>query len=102
MQAQFLQERADACSEEGLAIVNQFMYEKDTRLWRPALMYYAAARGAELSFKDLFHDLGAYVQVRVVVTTANSSMQLLQCLKLNQVRPWEIYCFSNVVIQLFA
>lgn len=62
-QAQFLQERADACSEEGLAIVNQFMYEKDTRLWRPALMYYAAARASELGFKELFDDLGAYVQV---------------------------------------
>eukprot|EP00854_Cymbomonas_tetramitiformis_P009934 gene9934-11763_t len=57
----FQQERYEAVSEEGLAIVNQYLHEKDKRLWRPALMYYAAAKGAEMSFVELFEDLGQYV-----------------------------------------
>ena len=56
------QERADACSEEGLAICNQYMFEHEPRMWRPALMYWAAAHGAELGFRDLFHALQRYVQ----------------------------------------
>ena len=56
--AAHLREREEHSSEEGLAIVNQYLAEADQRLWWPALKYYAAALASEVGFRDLFAALG--------------------------------------------
>lgn len=48
--AAHIREKEEHTSEEGVAIVNQYLAECDQRLWRPALMYVAAAKAWELGF----------------------------------------------------
>ena len=48
--AAHISEKEEHTSEEGVAIVNQYIAECDQRLWRPALMYVAAAKAWELGF----------------------------------------------------
>ena len=56
-----LREKEEHTSEEGTAIVNQYMAEADYRMWRPALMYVAAAKAWELGFVGLWEYLGRWV-----------------------------------------
>eukprot|EP00656_Telonema_subtile_P003398 TRINITY_DN11556_c0_g1_i1.p1 TRINITY_DN11556_c0_g1~~TRINITY_DN11556_c0_g1_i1.p1 ORF type:complete len:129 (+),score=39.21 TRINITY_DN11556_c0_g1_i1:381-767(+) len=43
-------------SEEGLACLNTHL-DSDPHMWKAALNYYCAVRGAELSFAELFAEL---------------------------------------------
>lgn len=60
--AAHVREKEEHTSEEGTAIVNQYLVEPDQRLWRPALMYVAAAKAWETSFVELWKYLGRWVE----------------------------------------
>lgn len=56
--------RESGASEEGLASLHSMLGCPDPShryLWNAALLYYAAAKGAELNFFELFDDLGKWV-----------------------------------------
>jgi len=56
--------RISMSTEEGLASLHTILgYPDDAQyLWSAALLYYCAARGSELNFKELFHDLEQYIE----------------------------------------
>lgn len=56
-----LREAQEHVSEEGLAVVNQYIAEKQKGMWRPALMYWAAAKGSTMGFAQLYAALKEYV-----------------------------------------
>ncbi|KAM3858051.1 putative tyrosine carboxypeptidase MATCAP2 [Diretmus argenteus] len=49
-------------TEEGLASIHSVLFRKDPTLWRAALLYYTVYRASQMSFSQLFHDLGRFVQ----------------------------------------
>ena len=48
-------------TEEGLASLHSVIFRKEPCLWRAALLYYATSQAARMSFKELFADLGKFV-----------------------------------------
>lgn len=49
-------------TEEGLASLHSVLYRKDPSLWRAAVLYYTVYKASQMSLKELFRDLGQYVQ----------------------------------------
>lgn len=49
-------------TEEGLASIHSVLFRKDPTLWRAALLYYTVYQASHMSFSQLFHDLGHFVQ----------------------------------------
>ncbi|XP_068560714.1 putative tyrosine carboxypeptidase MATCAP2 [Cebidichthys violaceus] len=49
-------------TEEGLASIHSVLFRKDPTLWRAALLYYTVYQAGRMSFSQLFHDLGRFVQ----------------------------------------
>ncbi|XP_041377124.1 uncharacterized protein KIAA0895-like [Gigantopelta aegis] len=48
-------------TEEGLATLHSVIFRPDPCLWRAALLYYTAHKASQMSFKELFHDMGHFV-----------------------------------------
>ncbi|XP_062414647.1 putative tyrosine carboxypeptidase MATCAP2 [Pungitius pungitius] len=49
-------------TEEGLASIHSVLFRKDPTLWRAALLYYTVYQASRMSFAQLFHKLGRFVQ----------------------------------------
>ncbi|MEQ2306488.1 hypothetical protein AMECASPLE_008788 [Ameca splendens] len=49
-------------TEEGLASIHSVLFRKDPTLWRAALLYYTVYQARHMSFSQLFHNLGHFVQ----------------------------------------
>ncbi|CAN9504157.1 unnamed protein product [Ophioblennius macclurei] len=49
-------------TEEGLASIHSVLFRKDPTLWRAALLYYTVYQAGHMSFSQLFHSLGHFVQ----------------------------------------
>ncbi|CAH1268768.1 KIAA0895L [Branchiostoma lanceolatum] len=49
-------------TEEGLASLHSVLYRRHPFLWRAALLYYTAYRASQMSFSNLFKDLGRFVR----------------------------------------
>ncbi|KAM4724850.1 putative tyrosine carboxypeptidase MATCAP2 [Anableps anableps] len=49
-------------TEEGLASIHSVLFRKDPTLWRAALLYYTVYQARHMSFSQLFHNLGRFVQ----------------------------------------
>lgn len=49
-------------TEEGLASLHSVLFRKDPCLWRAAVLYYTVYKASQMSLKELFKDLGQYVQ----------------------------------------
>ncbi|XP_026205985.1 uncharacterized protein KIAA0895 isoform X2 [Anabas testudineus] len=49
-------------TEEGLASIHSVLFRKDPTLWRAALLYYTVYQASQMSFTQLFHNLGRFVQ----------------------------------------
>ncbi|GLD63037.1 uncharacterized protein AKAME5_001469100 [Lates japonicus] len=49
-------------TEEGLASIHSVLFRKDPTLWRAALLYYTVYQASHMSFSQLFHNLGCFVQ----------------------------------------
>ncbi|KAM3597088.1 uncharacterized protein V6R79_025758 [Siganus canaliculatus] len=49
-------------TEEGLASIHSVLFRKDPTLWRAALLYYTVYQASNMSFSQLFHSLGRFVQ----------------------------------------
>uniref|UniRef100_H2Z5I7 Uncharacterized protein n=1 Tax=Ciona savignyi TaxID=51511 RepID=H2Z5I7_CIOSA len=48
-------------TEEGLASIHSVLMRKDPSLWRSAILYYTVYKASQMSFCDLFEDLGQYM-----------------------------------------
>nr|XP_056713522.1 putative tyrosine carboxypeptidase MATCAP2 isoform X1 [Euleptes europaea] len=49
-------------TEEGLASIHSVLFRKDPFLWRAALLYYTVYQASQMSFSDLFQDIGRFVK----------------------------------------
>ncbi|XP_040585711.1 uncharacterized protein KIAA0895 homolog isoform X2 [Mesocricetus auratus] len=49
-------------TEEGLASIHSVLFRKDPFLWRAALLYYTVYQASQMSFCELFRDIGKFVQ----------------------------------------
>ncbi|XP_015445035.2 uncharacterized protein KIAA0895 homolog isoform X4 [Pteropus alecto] len=49
-------------TEEGLASLHSVLFRKDPFLWRAALLYYTVYRASQMSFCELFRDIGKFVK----------------------------------------
>ncbi|XP_033831306.1 putative tyrosine carboxypeptidase MATCAP2 [Periophthalmus magnuspinnatus] len=49
-------------TEEGLASIHSVLYRRDPTLWRAALLYYTVYQASSMSFCQLFHCLGRFLQ----------------------------------------
>ncbi|XP_072184814.1 putative tyrosine carboxypeptidase MATCAP2 isoform X1 [Excalfactoria chinensis] len=49
-------------TEEGLASIHSVLFRKDPFLWRAALLYYTVYQASQMSFSQLFQDVGKFVQ----------------------------------------
>ncbi|XP_026156879.1 uncharacterized protein KIAA0895 isoform X2 [Mastacembelus armatus] len=49
-------------TEEGLASIHSVLFRKDPTLWRAALLYYTVYQASHMSFSQVFHNLGQFVQ----------------------------------------
>ncbi|KAM9838595.1 putative tyrosine carboxypeptidase MATCAP2 [Aulostomus maculatus] len=49
-------------TEEGLASIHSVLFRRDPTLWRAALLYYTVYQASHMSFSQLFHNLGRFVQ----------------------------------------
>ncbi|XP_039941029.1 putative tyrosine carboxypeptidase MATCAP2 isoform X1 [Hirundo rustica] len=49
-------------TEEGLASIHSVLFRKDPFLWRAALLYYTVYQASQMSFSQLFHDVGKFVE----------------------------------------
>uniref|UniRef100_A0A8D0GV32 Microtubule associated tyrosine carboxypeptidase 2 n=1 Tax=Sphenodon punctatus TaxID=8508 RepID=A0A8D0GV32_SPHPU len=48
-------------TEEGLASIHSVLFRKDPFLWRAALLYYTVYQASQMSFSQLFQDVGRFV-----------------------------------------
>ncbi|XP_063160107.1 putative tyrosine carboxypeptidase MATCAP2 isoform X1 [Candoia aspera] len=48
-------------TEEGLASIHSVLLRKDPFLWRAALLYYTVYQASQMSFSQLFQDIGRFV-----------------------------------------
>ncbi|XP_038628272.1 uncharacterized protein KIAA0895 homolog [Tachyglossus aculeatus] len=49
-------------TEEGLASLHSVLLRKDPFLWRAALLYYTVYQASQMSFSELFQNVGKFVQ----------------------------------------
>ncbi|XP_006887689.1 PREDICTED: uncharacterized protein KIAA0895 homolog [Elephantulus edwardii] len=49
-------------TEEGLASIHSVLFRKDPFLWRAALLYYTVYQASQMSFCELFRDIGRFVK----------------------------------------
>ncbi|XP_024151622.1 uncharacterized protein KIAA0895 [Oryzias melastigma] len=49
-------------TEEGLASIHSVLFRRDPTLWRAAMLYYTVYQASRMSFCQLFHDLGRFMQ----------------------------------------
>ncbi|KAK7899606.1 hypothetical protein WMY93_020459 [Mugilogobius chulae] len=49
-------------TEEGLASIHSVLFRRDPTLWRAALLYYTVYQASSMSFCQLFHCLGRFLQ----------------------------------------
>ncbi|XP_072365838.1 putative tyrosine carboxypeptidase MATCAP2 isoform X3 [Scyliorhinus torazame] len=49
-------------TEEGLASIHSVLFHKDPFLWRAALLYYTVYQASHMSFRELFQDIGKFVE----------------------------------------
>ncbi|XP_074756901.1 putative tyrosine carboxypeptidase MATCAP2 isoform X3 [Athene noctua] len=49
-------------TEEGLASIHSVLFRKDPFLWRAALLYYTVYQASQMSFSQLFEDVGKFVK----------------------------------------
>ena len=49
-------------TEEGLASIHSVLFRKDPFLWRAALLYYTVYQAGQMSFCELFEDIGRFVK----------------------------------------
>ncbi|KAK5855491.1 hypothetical protein PBY51_005589 [Eleginops maclovinus] len=49
-------------TEEGLASLHSVLFRKDPTLWRAALLYFTVYQASSMSFCQLFHSLGRFLQ----------------------------------------
>nr|XP_048302585.1 uncharacterized protein KIAA0895 homolog isoform X9 [Myodes glareolus] len=49
-------------TEEGLASIHSVLFRKDPFLWRAALLYYTVYQASQMSFCELFKDIGKFVK----------------------------------------
>uniref|UniRef100_A0A8I6GKN7 Microtubule associated tyrosine carboxypeptidase 2 n=1 Tax=Rattus norvegicus TaxID=10116 RepID=A0A8I6GKN7_RAT len=49
-------------TEEGLASIHSVLFRKDPFLWRAALLYYTVYQASQMSFCELFKDIGRFVK----------------------------------------
>ncbi|XP_059509001.1 putative tyrosine carboxypeptidase MATCAP2 isoform X2 [Stegostoma tigrinum] len=49
-------------TEEGLASIHSVLFHKDPFLWRAALLYYTVYQASHMSFRELFLDIGKFVE----------------------------------------
>ncbi|KAJ6662052.1 hypothetical protein lerEdw1_012899 [Lerista edwardsae] len=49
-------------TEEGLASIHSVLFRKDPFLWRAALLYYTVYQASQMSFSELFQDVGRFVK----------------------------------------
>ncbi|XP_040820703.1 uncharacterized protein KIAA0895 homolog isoform X1 [Ochotona curzoniae] len=49
-------------TEEGLASLHSVLFRKDPFLWRAALLYYTVYQASQMSFCELFEDIGKFVK----------------------------------------
>ncbi|XP_044531029.1 uncharacterized protein KIAA0895 homolog isoform X1 [Gracilinanus agilis] len=49
-------------TEEGLASIHSVLFRKDPLLWRAALLYYTVYQASQMSFRELFQDVGKFVK----------------------------------------
>ncbi|XP_008330084.2 uncharacterized protein KIAA0895 [Cynoglossus semilaevis] len=49
-------------TEEGLASIHSVLFRRDPILWRAALLYYTVYQASQMSFSQLFCNLGNFVQ----------------------------------------
>ncbi|XP_062985717.1 putative tyrosine carboxypeptidase MATCAP2 [Elgaria multicarinata webbii] len=49
-------------TEEGLASIHSVLFRKDPFLWRAALLYYTVYQASQMSFRQLFEDIGRFVR----------------------------------------
>ncbi|XP_048195425.1 uncharacterized protein KIAA0895 homolog isoform X3 [Perognathus longimembris pacificus] len=49
-------------TEEGLASIHSVLFRKDPFLWRAALLYYTVYQASQMSFCELFEDIGKFVK----------------------------------------
>uniref|UniRef100_A0A8B9UKY0 KIAA0895 n=1 Tax=Anas zonorhyncha TaxID=75864 RepID=A0A8B9UKY0_9AVES len=49
-------------TEEGLASIHSVLFRKDPLLWRAALLYYTVYQASQMSFSQLFQDVGKFVK----------------------------------------
>ncbi|KAH1178009.1 uncharacterized protein KIAA0895 homolog isoform X2 [Mauremys mutica] len=49
-------------TEEGLASIHSVLFRKDPFLWRAALLYYTVYQASQMSFSQLFQDVGRFVK----------------------------------------
>ncbi|XP_004385361.1 putative tyrosine carboxypeptidase MATCAP2 isoform X2 [Trichechus manatus latirostris] len=49
-------------TEEGLASIHSVLFRKDPFLWRAALLYYTVYQASQMSFCELFRDIGKFVK----------------------------------------
>ncbi|KAL9870612.1 putative tyrosine carboxypeptidase MATCAP2 isoform 3-T3 [Geothlypis trichas] len=49
-------------TEEGLASIHSVLFRKDPFLWRAALLYYTVYQASQMSFSQLFQDVGKFVK----------------------------------------
>ena len=56
-----LKMRALNPTEEGLASLHSVIFRDDPSLWRSAFLYYTIWKASQVSFCELFKDLGLYV-----------------------------------------
>ncbi|XP_063778578.1 putative tyrosine carboxypeptidase MATCAP2 isoform X2 [Pseudophryne corroboree] len=49
-------------TEEGLASIHSVLFRKDPLLWRAALLYYTVYQASNMSFSELFQNVGQFVK----------------------------------------
>ncbi|XP_016077726.1 PREDICTED: uncharacterized protein KIAA0895 homolog [Miniopterus natalensis] len=49
-------------TEEGLASIHSVLFRKDPFLWRAALLYYTVYQASQMSFCELFREIGKFVK----------------------------------------
>lgn len=81
-------------TEEGLASIHSVLFRRDPTLWRAALLYYTVYQASSMSFTQLFHSLGRFVQ------DANTRWDYCVRAKRGQTDTTQPGCFSKDQVYL--
>lgn len=98
-------------TEEGLASLHSVLFRKDPCLWRAAVLYYTVYKASQMSLKEVFKDLGQYVQdpnvrwdycIRAKRGQTDTSRPGTYCLIFMPLfEEGKAYCFAAVILSLF-